>query len=134
MAGSGGTVRKQRILVVDDEPSVIDAVATVLRDEGYDVDEAATGQQAIERLATFEPQLVVLDWMLPDIAGVAVSRTARARGFRQAILFLTAKHSTEDKVEALAAGADDYMTKPFSLDELLARVEALLRRFPPAQG
>jgi two-component system OmpR family response regulator len=118
----------QRILVVDDEPSIVDAVATALRYEGYDVHEAFTGREALEVAAREEPDLVVLDWMLPDIQGIEVGRRLRARGFKTAILFLTAKDATENKVEALRAGGDDYVTKPFSLAELVARTQAILRR------
>jgi two-component system OmpR family response regulator len=118
----------QRILVVDDEPSIVDAVATALRYEGYDVEEARTGRGALEAVAREEPDLIVLDWMLPDIAGIDVGRRVRERGFKSAILFLTAKDATENKVEALRAGGDDYVTKPFSLAELVARTQAILRR------
>ena len=118
----------QRILVVDDEPSIVDAVATALRYEGYDVEEARTGRDALEAVAREEPDLIVLDWMLPDIAGIDVGRRVRERGFKSAILFLTAKDATEHKVEALRAGGDDYVTKPFSLAELVARTQAILRR------
>jgi two-component system OmpR family response regulator len=118
----------QRILVVDDEPSIVDAVATALRYEGYEVDEAATGRHALIKMQEAEPALVVLDWMLPDIEGIEVGRRLRAQGFKTAILFLTAKDSTENKIDALRAGGDDYVTKPFSLAELVARIEAILRR------
>ena len=118
----------QRILVVDDEPSIVDAVATALRYEGYEVDEASTGREALEAVARREPDLVVLDWMLPDIEGIEVGRRLRERGFKTAVLFLTAKDATENKVEALRAGGDDYVTKPFSLAELVARTQAILRR------
>jgi two-component system OmpR family response regulator len=114
--------------VVDDEPSIVDAVATALRYEGYDVQEARTGREALEAVAREEPDLIVLDWMLPDIAGIDVGRRVRERGFKSAILFLTAKDATENKVEALRAGGDDYVTKPFSLAELVARTQAILRR------
>ena len=117
-----------RILVVDDEPSIVDAVATALRYEGYEVDEASTGRDALAIAVAAEPDLIVLDWMLPDIEGIEVGRRLRERGFRTAILFLTAKDATENKVEALRAGGDDYVTKPFSLAELVARVQAILRR------
>jgi two-component system OmpR family response regulator len=117
-----------RILVVDDEPSIVDAVATALRYEGFDVEEAANGRDAIASVARFEPDLVVLDWMLPDIDGIEVGRRIRDRGFKTAILFLTAKEAVENKVEALRAGGDDYVTKPFSLAEIVARVQAILRR------
>jgi two-component system, OmpR family, response regulator len=123
-ANGGG----QRILVVDDEPSIVDAVATALRYEGYAVDEAATGRDALEAVIRQEPDLVVLDWMLPDIEGIEVGRRLRERGLKTAILFLTAKDATENKVDALRAGGDDYATKPFSLAEIVARIQAILRR------
>ena len=119
---------RQRVLVVDDEPSIVDAVATALRYEDYDVEEATTGREALSAIARFEPDLVVLDWMLPDIEGIEVGRRLRAQGYKTAILFLTAKDATENKVEALRAGGDDYVTKPFSLAEIVARVQAILRR------
>jgi len=118
----------RRILVVDDEQSIVDAVATALRYEGYEVSEASTGREALSAVARYEPDLVVLDWMLPDIEGIEVGRRLRAQGFKTAVLFLTAKDSTENKVEALRAGGDDYVTKPFSLAEIVARVQAILRR------
>jgi two-component system OmpR family response regulator len=117
-----------RILVVDDEESIVDAVATALRYEGYEVEEAKTGRDALTAVARWEPDLVVLDWMLPDIEGIEVGRRMRAQGFKTAVLFLTAKDGTENKVEALRAGGDDYVTKPFSLAEVVARVQAILRR------
>jgi two-component system, OmpR family, response regulator len=118
----------QRILVVDDEPSIVDAVATALRYEGFAVDEATTGRDALAAVARDEPDLIVLDWMLPDIEGIEVGRRLRAQGVRSAVLFLTAKDATENKVEALRAGGDDYVTKPFSLAEIVARTQAILRR------
>jgi len=122
------TTTTARILVVDDEPSIVDAVATALRYEGFEVEEASNGRDAIAAVARLEPDLVVLDWMLPDIEGIEVGRRIRARGFKTAILFLTAKEAVENKVEALRAGGDDYVTKPFSLAEVVARVQAILRR------
>ena len=116
------------ILVVDDEPSIVDAVATALRYEGYSVEQARTGSDALEAVDRFAPDLVVLDWMLPDLEGIEVGRRLRERGFKSAILFLTAKDAVENKVEALRAGGDDYVTKPFSLAEVVARVQAILRR------
>jgi two-component system, OmpR family, response regulator len=118
----------QRILVVDDEPSIVDALATALRYEGYEVEEASTGRAALEAVARHEPDLIVLDWMLPDIEGIEVGRRLRARGFKSAVLFLTAKDAMENKIEALRAGGDDYVTKPFSLAEIVARTQAILRR------
>ena len=122
------TENNRRILVVDDEQSIVDAVATALRYEGYHVEEASTGREALSAVARYEPDLVVLDWMLPDIEGIEVGRRLRAQGFKTAVLFLTAKDTTENKVEALRAGGDDYVTKPFSLAEIVARVQAVLRR------
>src|SRR5690349_19342396 len=118
----------QRILVVDDEPSIVDAVATALRYEGFEVDEATGGREALKSIAEREPDLVVLDWMLPDLDGIEVGRRMRERGFKSAILFLTAKDAVENKVDALRVGGDDYVTKPFSLAEVVARVRAILRR------
>jgi two-component system OmpR family response regulator len=122
------TASPARILVVDDEPSIVDAVATALRYEGFEVEEARNGRDAIAAVARFDPDLVVLDWMLPDIEGIEVGRRIRDRGLKTAILFLTAKEAVENKVEALRAGGDDYVTKPFSLAEIVARVQAILRR------
>jgi two-component system, OmpR family, response regulator len=122
------TPNGKRILVVDDEPSIVDAVATALRYEGFEVDEAFTGRQALEAVARQEPDLVGLDWMLPDVDGLEVGRRLRALGYKTAVLFLTAKDATENKVEALRAGGDDYVTKPFSLAEVVARIHAILRR------
>jgi two-component system, OmpR family, response regulator len=117
-----------KILVVDDEPAIVDAVATALRYEGFEVEEAVNGRDALAAAMSFEPDLIVLDWMLPDIDGIEVGRRLRERGFKTAILFLTAKSGVESKVEALRAGGDDYVTKPFSLAEIVARVQAILRR------
>src|SRR5262249_46854087 len=108
--------------------SIVDAVATALRYEGFDVEEAVNGRDALAAAVRDEPDLIVLDWMLPDIDGIEVGRRLRERGFRTAILFLTAKDAVANKVEALRAGGDDYVTKPFSLAELVARVQAILRR------
>jgi two-component system OmpR family response regulator len=125
---NGTPVNGARVLVVDDEPSISDAVATALRYEGFDVREEGTGRGAISTAVVFEPDLMVLDWMLPDIEGIEVGRRLRDRGFKTAILFLTARDAVENKVEALRAGGDDYVTKPFSLAEVVARVQAILRR------
>ncbi|MDX6465914.1 MAG: two-component system, OmpR family, response regulator, partial [Gaiellaceae bacterium] len=127
-SGRQETATAARILVVDDEPSIVDAVSTALRYEGFEVQEAMHGRDAMAAVASFEPDLVVLDWMLPDIEGIEVGRRIRERGFKTAILFLTAKEAVENKVEALRAGGDDYVTKPFSLAEVVARVQAILRR------
>ncbi len=128
MSSPGNGSSAGRIVVVDDEPSIVDAVATALRYEGFDVREAATGRQALAAVAELEPDLVILDWMLPDLEGIEVGRRLRERGFETAILFLTAKDDVQDKVDALRSGGDDYVTKPFSLAEVVARVHAILRR------
>jgi len=117
-----------RVLVVDDEPSIVDAVSTALRYEGFDVSEAESGRDALRLAGEVEPDLIVLDWMLPDLNGLEVGRRMREQGLKTAILFLTAKDAVENKVEALRAGGDDYVTKPFSLAEVVARVHAILRR------
>jgi len=117
-----------RVLVVDDEPSITDLVATVLRYEGFRVQTADTGRGALAAVTSFRPHLVVLDVMLPDLDGFEVQRRLAADGLRVPILFLTARDSTEDTVHGLTMGADDYVTKPFSLEELVARVRAILRR------
>jgi two-component system OmpR family response regulator len=132
MSSDNGS-RPARIVVVDDEASIVDAVSTALRYEGFDVREAATGREAIAAVAEHEPELVVLDWMLPDVDGIEVARRLRDRGFDVAILFLTAKDDVGDKVEAFRAGGDDYVTKPFSLAEVVARVHAILRRTSGAE-
>ena len=116
-----------RILVVDDEPNIADLLSAALTFEGYDVGVAATGAEALEMVRTYRPNLVMLDVMLPDLDGNEVCRRLRQQGEQMPIVFLTARDTTEDKVEGLAMG-DDYVTKPFSIDELMARVGAVLRR------
>src|SRR5215212_8016739 len=104
-----------QVLVVDDEPSIVDAVATALRYEGYDVVEARTGRAGLSLAQTGSVDLIVLDVMLPDIDGFEVARRLRADGLAMPILFLSAKDALHDKVQGFNAGADDYVTKPFSL-------------------
>jgi two-component system OmpR family response regulator len=120
--------RTQQVLVVDDEPSIVDAVATALRYEGFDVRVAATGRAALAAAQEAPPDLIVLDVMLPDLDGLEVTRRLRADGVQVPILFLTARDSIEDKLAGLAIGGDDYVTKPFSLAEVVARTRAILRR------
>jgi two-component system OmpR family response regulator len=123
-----------RILVVDDEPSITDAVGTALRYEGFDVRSESTGRGALAAASDFRPDLIVLDIMLPDLDGLEVTRRLRGDGIRIPVLFLTARDATEDKVSGLTVGGDDYVTKPFSLAEVVARVRAVLRRTAPTAG
>jgi two-component system OmpR family response regulator len=116
------------VLVVDDEPSLVDAVSTALRYEGFEVTEATTGRAGLAAALDGSPDLIVLDVMLPDLDGFDVSKRLREDGVATPILFLTARDSLDDKAEGFAAGADDYLTKPFSLAELVMRVKAILRR------
>ncbi len=118
----------QRILVVDDETSISDLISTSLRFVGFEVRTAATGSQALAVAEEFKPHAIVLDVMLPDQDGFEVCRQIRNEGVNVGVLFLTAKDGMEDKVAGLTIGGDDYMTKPFSLEELVARLRALLRR------
>jgi two-component system OmpR family response regulator len=117
-----------RVLVVDDEPSIVDAVATSLRYEGFTVDEAMTGRKALAQAQEDPPDLVILDVMLPDLDGLEVTRRLRQDGVRVPVLFLTARDTLSDKLAGLTVGGDDYVTKPFALAEVIARVHAILRR------
>ena len=118
----------QRILVVDDENSISDLIATSLRFVGFDVRTAATGSEALTIAEEFKPHALILDVMLPDQNGFEVCRQLRQDGHSVGVLFLTAKDTVEDKIAGLTIGGDDYVTKPFSLEELVARLRALLRR------
>jgi two-component system OmpR family response regulator len=117
-----------RVLVVDDEPSIVDALATCLRYEGFDVDEAVTGRQALALAQEDPPDLVILDVMLPGLDGLEVTRRLRADGIDVPILFVTARDTLQDKLAGLTIGGDDYVTKPFALAEVIARVQTILRR------
>jgi two-component system OmpR family response regulator len=116
-----------RILVVDDEPAIRDLLATALRYTGYDVVTASTGEEALEAAAT-SPDLVVLDVMLPDIDGFEVCRRLRDQRDFVPVIFLSARDAEDDRVTGFVRGGDDYVTKPFSLEELTLRIGALLRR------
>ncbi|WP_106506104.1 response regulator transcription factor [Brachybacterium timonense] len=120
-----------RLLVVDDEPNIRDLLATSLRFAGFEVFTAATGNEAIREATENQPDLIVLDVMLPDMDGFTVTRRLRDRGEQYPILFLTARDETKDKVTGLTVGGDDYVTKPFSLEEVVARIRAVLRRTHP---
>jgi two-component system, OmpR family, response regulator len=117
-----------RILVVDDEPYLADLVATALRYEGFEAAVAGSGGEAFGQVTAFRPDLIVLDVMLPDGSGLEACRRMRRDGCDAPVVFLTARDATEDKIAGLTAGGDDYVTKPFSLEELIARVRAVLRR------
>ena len=117
-----------RVLVVDDEPSLAELLSSVLRYEGWSVQTAGTGAEAVKSGREFRPDAVVLDIMLPDFDGVEVMRRLRAEHPDVCVLFLTARDAVEDRVAGLTAGGDDYVTKPFSLEEVLARLRGLLRR------
>ena len=119
---------KARILVVDDEPNITELVSMALRYEGFEVDVACDGRTALARAGTFRPHLIVLDVMLPDLDGFGVLKRIRADGQPVSVVFLTARDATEDKVRGLTIGGDDYLVKPFSLEELVARAQAVLRR------
>jgi two-component system OmpR family response regulator len=117
-----------RVLVVDDEPDLVEVLSTVLRHEGWEVRAAADGAAAVSVAREFHPDAVLLDVMLPDIDGIKVLRRLRAEAPHVCVLFLTARDAVEDRIAGITAGADDYVTKPFSLEEVLARLRGLLRR------
>ncbi|GAA1983925.1 response regulator transcription factor [Amycolatopsis minnesotensis] len=117
-----------RLLVVDDEPHIADLVATVARYEGWQAVTAGTGADALEKAASFGPDIVVLDLMLPDFDGFAVLDRLRETGRAVPVVFLTAKDATADRIAGLTRGGDDYLVKPFSVEELMARLRAVLRR------
>ena len=117
-----------RILVVDDEPNIADVISMALRYQGFAVESAADGKHALKAVKTFNPHLIVLDIMLPDMEGFEVAERLGAERGHVPIIFLTARDATEDKLRGLTTGGDDYMTKPFSLEELVARIRVILRR------
>jgi two-component system OmpR family response regulator len=117
-----------RVLVVDDEPNLLEVVSMALRFQGFAVETAGTGREALAAVRSFNPHLMVLDVMLPDMEGFDVAARLGAQRAGVPIIFLTARDATEDKVRGLSGGGDDYMTKPFSLEELVARIRTILRR------
>jgi two-component system, OmpR family, response regulator len=136
MNGTTATATR-RVLVVDDEANIVDVIGMALRFQGFAVESAATGREAIAKVGDFKPDLMVLDVMLPDMEGFDVAERLGAGPSRVPIVFLTAKDATEDKIRGLTLGGDDYMTKPFSLEELIARIRSILRRAglsEPASG
>lgn len=128
------TTPTHRILVAEDDAEIRQALDRILSYEGYEVLTAADGPAALEQVSEGEPHAIVLDVMMPFLDGLGVCRKLREKGDRTPILMLTARHELSDRVAGLDAGADDYVTKPFELDELLARVRALLRRVDDSGG
>ena len=122
------TAPEARLLVVEDEPNIRELLATSLRFAGFEVHVAGDGATALKQAAEHEPDLVVLDVMLPDMDGFTVTRKLRGSGRLLPIVFVTARDSLEDKIKGLTVGGDDYVTKPFSLEEVIARIRAVLRR------
>jgi two-component system OmpR family response regulator len=125
MASSSELVR---VLVVDDEANISELIAIALRYEGFEVEAAASASEALEKADRFRPELAVLDVMLPDFDGFELARRLSARSRGLPIIFLTARDATEDKIRGLTLGGDDYITKPFSIEELVARIRTILRR------
>jgi len=128
MGSTNGGDARPRVLVAEDDRSVRESLVLALGLEGYDVDAVGDGEQALEAVLAQEPDAVLLDVMMPYLDGLTVCRRLRARGSKVPILMLTARHEVSDRVSGLDAGADDYLVKPFALDELSARLRALLRR------
>jgi two-component system, OmpR family, response regulator len=126
-------VPEARLLVVDDEPNIRELLSASLRYAGFEVATAPDGQQALAMAAEFRPDLLVLDVMMPGLDGFGVVRRLRQNGMHTPVLFLTARDAADDKVTGLTLGGDDYVTKPFSLDEVLARIRAVLRRSQATQ-
>jgi two-component system OmpR family response regulator len=122
-----------RILVVDDEANIVDVITMALRFQGFAVESAHTGAEALAAVSSFKPHLIVLDVMLPDMEGFDVARRLGAERASVPIIFLTARDATEDKIRGLTTGGDDYVTKPFSLEELVARIRTVLRRTGQAE-
>ncbi|MCP5024904.1 MAG: response regulator transcription factor, partial [Actinomycetia bacterium] len=118
----------ERLLVVDDEENLRTMLCAALRHHGFEISDASNGRDALAAIEETKPDLVVLDVMMPDLDGFEVCRRLRADNNHTPVLFLTARDSTEDKVRGLTLGGDDYLEKPFSLEELVARVSAILRR------
>jgi two-component system OmpR family response regulator len=129
----GSTTPEARLLVVDDEPNIRELLSASLRYAGFEVATAADGEQALALASSFRPDLLVLDVMMPGLDGFGVVRRLRESGRHTPVLFLTARDAAEDKISGLTLGGDDYVTKPFSLDEVVARIRAVLRRTAGAQ-
>jgi len=130
---ASNAARTHRVLVVDDEPNIADVISMALRYQGFTVQAADDGKSALRAVAKFKPHLMVLDIMLPDMDGFEVARRLGAQRADVPIIFLTARDATEDKIRGLTLGGDDYVTKPFSVEEILARIRTILRRVGLAQ-
>ncbi|MCA2190024.1 response regulator transcription factor [Nonomuraea cavernae] len=117
-----------RLLIVEDDPNILELLAASLRFAGFDVTTAKNGHDAVASVQRHQPDLVVLDVMLPDVDGFEIVRRIRGGGMHTPVVFLTARDETEDKIRGLTIGGDDYVTKPFSLEEVVARIQAVLRR------
>ena len=122
------TTDNQRVLVVDDEENIADVIAMALRYQGFAVETAGTGSEALAQVRDTRPHVILLDVMLPDMEGFDVAERLGAQRARVPIIFLTARDATDDKIRGLTLGGDDYVTKPFSLEELVARIRSILRR------
>lgn len=125
---TGGARAEARLLVVEDDPNIIELLSASLRFAGFTVSTAMSGVEAVDSARETRPDLVVLDVMLPDLDGFEVIKRMREHGVRTPVVFLTARDATDDKIRGLTLGGDDYVTKPFSLEELTARIRAVLRR------
>ena len=123
--------QKARVLVVDDEDYILDVLQTTLKFVGFEVETASNGHQAMAKVPNFIPEVVLLDVMLPDTTGFDLLQRMRNNGVDVPVLFITARDATEDKIEGFKLGGDDYITKPFSLEEVVARINAVLRRARP---
>jgi two-component system, OmpR family, response regulator len=119
---------ESRLLIVEDDPNILELLAASLRFAGFDVTTAKSGLDAVAAVQRHRPDLVVLDVMLPDLDGFEIVRRLRGGGLHTPVVFLTARDETEDKIRGLTIGGDDYVTKPFSLEEVVARIHAVLRR------
>jgi two-component system OmpR family response regulator len=128
------TQTKRRVLVVDDEDNVTHLVSSALRFDGFETVTADSGTSALAKVAEYDPDLIVLDVMMPGLDGLGVLQNLRAAGSQIPVIFLTARDAANDRIVGLRAGADDYVVKPFSVEELLARVHAVLRRSAPDTG
>src|SRR3954465_6644512 len=122
-----------RVLGVDDEPNIVDVISMALRFNGFTISSAGTGADALSQVGEFKPDLILLDVMLPDMEGFDIAKRLGAERSRTPIIFLTARDGTDDKIRGLTLGGDDYVTKPFSIEELLARVRTVLRRSGDAE-